>query len=149
MTEENFPYPINLHSSCPGPARQNSLVGRSQFSRIPADAFAKRLRHFRGLTSSHRAEHYAVAIASNESDWNLQVEQTLQRLARHRTGEDIAADYDFIRAGVANFLENRLEGRKIPMNVVDRCHSRLHRLTLSFFLDIRRRRILPLSHPIP
>jgi hypothetical protein len=124
-------------------------VVRSQFSRIPADAFAKRFGHFRGLTSSHRAEHYAVAIASNESDWNLQVEETLQRLAWHRTGKDIAADYDFIGAGVANFLENRLEGRKIPVNVVDCRDPRLHRLTLSFFLDIRRRRILPSSHPIP
>jgi hypothetical protein len=118
-------------------------VGRSQFSRIPANAFAKRFRHFRGLISSHRVEHYPVAVASDESDWNLQVEETFQRLARHRTGKDIAADYDFIRLCLANGVEHRLEGRKIPMNIVDGRHSCLHRLTLSFFLDIRRQRILP------
>jgi hypothetical protein len=118
-------------------------VGRSQLSRIPADAFAKRFGHFRGLTSSHRAEHDAVAVASDEPDWNLQVEQTLQRLARHRTRKDIAADYDFICVRLVNGVEHRLEGGKIAVNVVDRCHSRLHRVTLSFFLDIRRQRILP------
>lgn len=120
VTEKNIPHSIDFHSNRLSPACQDRFVFRGKLGRIPADAISKWLRDFSRLFPTHRTEHHAIAVALNKSDRKIEAQQQVQTFARHRTRKHVAADYDFIRACVANFLENRLQGRKIPVNIVDR-----------------------------
>jgi len=43
-----------------------------------------------------------------------------ERFARHRAGEDVAADHDPLDPGGADLREHRLEGGEIAVNVIER-----------------------------
>ena len=47
-------------------------------------------------------------------------EQARDRLARHRSGHDVTADDERVHVRPADLVEHRFQGRKVPVNVVDR-----------------------------
>ena len=51
-----------------------------------------------------------------------EIEEAVERLARHRAREHVASDHDELYSGSSNVLEYRIERREISMNVIDRGH---------------------------
>ena len=64
-------------------------------------------------------EHFSVAVAGDVVRGHVDVRQTVQRFARHRTGQHVAADDDAIDAGAADVVERGVERRQVAVDVVE------------------------------
>jgi hypothetical protein len=56
-------------------------------------------------------------------DGQIEVQQTPERLTGHPTRDNLAPDHDLIDSGVANILEDSLQGGEVPMDIIKRCDS--------------------------
>ena len=77
-----------------------------------------------------RRNDLPIAVASDELDRQIQREQALERLARHRSGQDVAAHDDAIDTRLADFGKDRIERRQVAVNVVERRDACRHRYML-------------------
>jgi hypothetical protein len=99
--------------SVSGVMRVNSSVSLRGVAWMPLGDLVDR-------AAGQRGEHDAVAVASNESHRNGQVQQTAQRFAGHRARHDVAPDHDAIDPGLENLFEHGLERRQVAVDVVER-----------------------------
>src|SRR5439155_26751211 len=70
-------------------------------------------------------KHCKLTIAVNKLHWNVEPHQESERFIRHRTRENVAADYDLIDSRTTHILENSLQRRKVSMNVAECRNSHL------------------------
>jgi len=101
---------------------------RKQLLRIPAHGLSKPLRNGICLLACPRCKHLSVAIAMDEMQGNIQLEQSPECFAWHRPRYYITSDDYLIYLCSTNLVEDRLECGKIPMNVIDcsRAHKSKH-----------------------
>ena len=123
VTKQHAPKRRDVHPKRPRPACDNSLVLPRELLCIPANHWPELFRDFRGLFAGKLLEDDAIAIPGNELNRKINRKQKVERLAWHRAGKDIAPDDDLIDARAANIFDDRLEGGKIPMDVVQRCEA--------------------------
>jgi len=71
------------------------------------------------FSACHLFTHSTIAIPFNELYWDIEVQQTCERFARHRAWEHIAPDYYVVYFGLTNILEDSLQCRQVPVNIVD------------------------------
>src|ERR1700687_2987021 len=90
------------------------LLGR------PADDLPELFWNLADVLACHLCEHDSVAIAVDELNWNIQIEQARQRLTRHRARKDIASDHDMVYLRSTNILEDGLQCGEVSMNVIER-----------------------------
>ena len=136
MAKENFVQTCNLQTPCLGPIPQNIVVLRMDLICGPAQDLSKRFRKwFAGCGSpvgdpawiwrADLGKHCKLTIAVNKLHWNVEPHQESERFIRHRTRENVAADYDLIDSRTTHILENSLQRRKVSMNVAECRNSHL------------------------
>ena len=116
MTAEHGAEARDVESKRRRPRGHDRALFRRQLLRRPAHARAKRLGH-RGRAAVEQRERLAVAVAVQKSHGHLERQQPLQRVARHRPRQHIAADNHLIDALPPHLGQHRFERRQIPMNV--------------------------------
>jgi hypothetical protein len=120
VAEQNGTNSLHVDTQRLGPRTDMADVGRAELLGVPAhrraNCFGKTGRRFSGVV----LQDDAIAVAANELSWQVEVEQTVERLSRHRAWEHIAPNDDELYTGISYFLEDRLERREISMNVINR-----------------------------
>ena len=71
------------------------------------------------IRGGHLGQHRQLAIAVDEMHGEVEVEQLPERLAGHRARHHIASDHDLIDVGVTKFLEDRLQGGEVGVNIIE------------------------------
>lgn len=64
-------------------------------------------------------KHRSIAIAVDELDWNIEVQQTREALTRHRARNHVAPDDYLVYFCSANILKHSLECGEVAMNIID------------------------------
>jgi hypothetical protein len=118
MAEQHLAEPVNVDAARRWPFGKRALVFETKLLRCPVDDLPVLFGNFTDLLPGHLSQHDAFAVTVDELNWNVELEQTIERLARHRAGQDIAANHDAIDAGFTNILEDRLECREVTVDVV-------------------------------
>ena len=113
---------MNLDTECFGPAGQLVYVSTKLLS-IPADGLPKLFRHAACFDASHHRKHLAVAVALDELDWNIEVQQARECFTWHRSRKHVAPDHHMVYICLTNILEYSLECREVSVNVIERSDS--------------------------
>jgi hypothetical protein len=92
-------------------------IFRTELLRIPAHDVSKRFRHGARSHASQLGQRL-VAVAPDARQWNLELTQARECLARHRPRQHVAPDHDLVDVRVTNTLEYRLERREVAVNVI-------------------------------
>ena len=87
--------------------------------RHPAHDLSKLFRDGACFRASHPCKHLTVAIALDELDWNVEVQQTRDCFPWHRARKHIAPDYYMVYFCLTNILEYSLKCGEVRMNIID------------------------------
>jgi len=87
------------------------------------------------ILARHRLEHRDLTISLDESDGHVEIQQTRERFAHHRSENHVAADDNMIDVFLSNVFEHRLKCRQISMDVVDCSNAHGIALTKSVALS--------------
>lgn len=134
MTEQHLAQPLNFATERFRPAGDPPLVLGIKLLSRPAHGLSGLLRDFGDLHACPHRKHHTVAIALDELDWKLQVQQQRERLPRHRARKHVASDEDLVDIRLADLFEHGLQRGEVPVNIVD-C-SDLHGVQVSDALNL-------------
>jgi hypothetical protein len=81
--------------------------------------------HLGDVAAREEGSNDPIAVAMNEVHWDIEPCQAAQRLSRHRSGQNVSSDHDHVYSRRAHISKHSLEGRQVPMNVVQGCDSQL------------------------
>jgi hypothetical protein len=85
----------------------------------PAHSFASLLGHLAWVPACQLSKRRNLAIALDELDRNIEVQQTSECLAGHWAGKQITPDHDLVYLFLTNGVEYSLQCREISVNIVD------------------------------
>jgi hypothetical protein len=93
---------------------------RTKLFRIPAHDLSKRFRNSVRLFAGHQRQELPLAIALDELDGYVEVEQAIERLTGHRARQHIAPDHYSVYLGSPKILENSFKRWEVSMDIVER-----------------------------
>jgi hypothetical protein len=117
---KNFAQPTDLDPACQGPAGQQRLLFGIKLLCRPAYDVSILFWNFADVLARQLREHHALAISVDELNWDIEVEQTTERLPGHRAWQHIPTDDDMIDPGSANVAQHSLQCGEVGMDVVQR-----------------------------
>jgi hypothetical protein len=88
--------------------------------RIPAHDLSKWFRNSVRLFAGHQRQEFTLAVALDELNGYVEVEQVIECLTGHRARQHIAPDNYSVHLGSPKILENNFKRREVPMNIVER-----------------------------
>jgi hypothetical protein len=96
VAEQHVTQPVNLDSTCRWPPGQQRLVSRTKLLCGPAYDLSVSFWNLADIPARHLRKQYALAIAVDELNWQIEVSQTCECLSRHRARQHIPTDHDMV-----------------------------------------------------
>ena len=114
VTKEHVAHSWNLNAQRLRPARQNVRVLGRQFLRCPSNDLSCLFRERFRVCAGALFEHGDFAVALNEMDGEIQLEQARDRLPEHRPWQDIASNHYAVNVCALNLLRTASSAGRLP-----------------------------------
>jgi len=121
MTEEHIAQSLDSETQSFRAAGQQSLLCRRQLLGDPPHDSSILFRHGVCPSTRYLGQRSSLSIALDELDSSISrdVQQTIECFGGHWSGNHIAPDHYDLNFGSTKITEHSLEGRKVPVNVVE------------------------------
>src|ERR1700736_770422 len=106
VAEQDLSQFANLHAKHYRPAFDHALVFLAKLPRLPANDFSNLFWKCRALGACQLCKHRGLAIASDKTNWSLDVQQAREGFNWHRPWKHVASHHDQVCAGGTNFMQH-------------------------------------------
>jgi hypothetical protein len=123
MAKHHAAQTLNVQTKRLRPACQQPSLSRRELLGRPANDCPGLFRHRSRGEARHFRKHSHLTITLDEVHGNVEVEKTREGFAKHWAGHHVTPHDDAIYPGLSNSAEYGLQGRQVPVNIVERGDS--------------------------